>query len=217
MNKSHNRLIRATIGIGSFVAIVAIGLPWVDEYLQRRRDVQELVTLKEDLEQSTLRDKRLSQIATQLVTSLETMQKRSIEESEAAEIRDILTELVRKSGARLRHIDARTGMKRPWGISDDDVHKTTAPDFGQESNFVLTTVTIELKAAGPIDAINKIVSEIASQGWLISTTALAIVPADDKSTNVSLEIRLNAYGLELKPEDLTDEFAMRMSPSPSKF
>ncbi len=217
MNKSHNRLIRATIGIGSFVAIVAVGVPWVDEYLQRRRDVKELVTLKEELEQSTLRDQRLSQIATQLVTSLENMQARSIEDSEVANVRDVLTEVVRKSGARLRHIDAHMGMKRPWGISDDDVHKSTSPDFGQESNFILTTVAIELKAAGPIEAINKIVREIASQGWLISTTALAIVPAEDKSTDVTLEIRLNAYGLELKPENSTDEFAMRMSPSHDKY
>ncbi len=217
MNKSHNRLIRATIGIGSFVAIVAIGVPWVDEYLQRRRDVKELVALKEELEQSTLRDRRLSQIAMQLVTSLEKMQERSIEDFEAATARDILTEVVRKSGARLRHIDARTGMKRPWGISDDDVHKTTSPDFGQESNFILTTVAIELKAAGPIESINKIVSEIASQGWLISTTALVIAPAEDKTTDVTLEIRLNAYGLTLEPEKSTDEFAMRVSPSHDMF
>jgi hypothetical protein len=213
MNRSYSRLIRATIGIGSFVAIIAIGIPWVDEYLGRRRDVNELVELRAELEQATFRDQRLGQIATQLVESLQTMQGRSIKESEAARVRDVLTEVVRKSGAKLRHIDAIPGQKRPWGISDDDVRKTTAPEIGQESNLVLTTVTIELKAAGPIEAINKILSEITSQGWLMSTTALVIAPAEDKSTDVALEIRMTAFGLELESKKPTDELAMQANPS----
>lgn len=208
MNRSHNRLFRAILGIGSFVATITVGVPWVDEYLQRRRDVQELVGLRAELDQSTQRDQRLTQIATQLVTSLETMQKRSIEESEAAKVRDVLTEIVRKSGAKLRHIDTRTGNQRPWGISDDDARRTTEPDFGQESHFVLTTVAIELKATGSVEAIDKILSEIAGQGWLLSTTTLVISPAEDKSADVALEIRLNAYGLEPDSKLPTDEFAM---------
>ncbi len=207
MNKSHKRLTRATLAIGSFVAIVVVGVPWVDEYRQRRRDASELVELKTEVEQASLRDRRLSAIATNLVESLQNLQTRSIQQSEVAEVRDKLTELVRKAGARLRHIDASAGLTRPWGLMDDDIRSTNIPESGQESDFLLTTVMIDLRAAGPIESIIKILEDIAGQGWLVTTSSLVINPAESKGSDIALEIRLIAYGLELETKTPLDEIA----------
>ncbi len=208
MNTPHKRLTRATLAIGSFVAIVAVGVPWVDEYRQRRRDASELIELKSEVEQANIRDQRLSSIAANLIGSLQKLQTRSIEPSEVAEVREKLTELVRKAGARLRHIDAAAGMTRPWGLMDDDVRKTTAPDYGQESEFLLTTITIDLRASGPIDSITKILEDIHDQQWLLTTTSLVISPAESKGSDIGLEVRYTAYGLELEAEDPLDEIAI---------
>ncbi len=208
MNKSHNRLIRATLAIGSFAAILVVGVPWVDEYLQRRRDAVELTTLKSELEQTSLRDQRLSQIASKLVDSLAAMQKRSIVPSEASEIRELLTEVVRASGAQLRHIEVAPGLSRPWALEDDDPRQQMSSQFGEESGFQLTSVSIDLRAAGSIEAIHTILRNIAANGWLMSTTSMTLVPTEGKGADVSLEVRLTAYGLEAVPQAPTDQFTL---------
>lgn len=200
MNRRTGRIIRITLMIGSFVVGISLGVPWVDEYIQRRNDADELTQLRDQLEESTKRDQRLSQVADQLELRLRSLALQQKTPDQAGELRDNLTEIIRASGAQLRHIDVSPGLVRPWGRNDDPRTQVAIVER-EDTGFDLTSLTIDIRAAGSISAIEEILRGIAARKWLVTTNSMLLTPSNTTGTEITLELRVTAFGLKRRVDE----------------
>ncbi len=206
MNNRNNRTTRAIVASGSLLAIIVIGIPWVDEYLRLRRDAAEFVDLESSLVENQSRDLQLSRIESKLSEELESLSVRSIDPTNKNVIRESLMRIVRSAGGRLRRLDIADTETRPWAIEEDDPRHDTMPFYGEESNFVLYTHAVELQADGSLETVRQIVADIGNQGWLMTTKGLTASPTGVRESPVTLAIQLELYGLGPSEKDAEEEF-----------
>ena len=209
MNNRNNRTIRAIVAIGSLVAILAIGIPWVDEYISLGRDASELTELRVQLIESEQRDEQLDRLESKLADELSALAKRNIDTEKTPEVRETLIGIIREAGARLRNLDVGSTESRDWAIDNDDPRAATMPQYADESDFELLTHIVDLRADGSLESVRRIMKEIIDQGWLMTTSSMKIVPTGVRESPISIELRIVLYGLRLRPEDdeFDDEFA----------
>ena len=208
MNNRNDRTIRAIVAIGSLVAILAIGIPWVDEYLSLGRDASELTVLRAELVQAQEREEQLDRLELKLNDQLNALSDRSIDQLRIAEVRDTLIGIIRDAGAQLRNLDVGDGEIRVWAMDDDDPRAATMPQYADESEYELLTTTVDLRADGPLESVRRIMAGVLDQGWLMSTTNMKTVPTGVRETPVSIELRIVLYGLQERPlEEFEDDFA----------
>ena len=205
MNKPNNRTIRTIVATGSLVAIIIMGIPWVDEYLRLSREAAELVDLESQLADSQAQDLQLSRIETKLSTELDALAARSINPDKVDAVREILIEIVRAAGGRVRRLEIADGEVRPWAVENDDPRSGSMPLYGEESGFVLHTHAVELQADGSLETVRKIIAEIGSQDWLLTTKGLTTRPSGVSDSMVSLELKLVLYGLTAKQHQSDDD------------
>ena len=132
MNNQNDRTIRAIVATGSLVVILAIGMPWVDEYFQLGRDASELSELRVELVNAQERNQQLDQLQEKLDRQLVALSSRSVDATKSTEVRDALIGIVRDSGARVRNLDVGKDEVRSWAIEGDDPRAATMPQFADE-------------------------------------------------------------------------------------
>ncbi len=203
MNNRNNRATRAIVASGSLLAIILIGIPWVDDYLRLRREALEFEEMRALLVQNQSRDLQFTRIEEKLAKELNVLSAKSVDPARKSEIRETLVQIVRVSGGRLRRLEIPNAEKRIWAIEDDPRSNNT-PTYGEESDLVLYTHTVELQADGSLETVRRIISEIGNQGWLLSTKSLTATPTGIRESPVMLELQLTLYGLGPN-EDLEDE------------
>ena len=137
MNNRNNRATRAIVASGSLLAIIAIGIPWVDEYLRHKRDAAEMSELKQELAETQQRDLKLQEMETKMASGLESLSVRSVDATNIESVRESFIEIVRQAGGRLRQLQIADGVTRPWARDDDDPRLEAMPEYGEESDFVL--------------------------------------------------------------------------------
>ena len=208
MSLANNRATRAIVASISLTAILAIGMPWVDEYRSLRAEADELIRLDNQAEQVDQRDKRLRRIETKIVSNLIDSQQRSITPENAEDVRNQLIAIIRGSGGRLRSLDIDEGRQRPWALENDNPHADSIPRFAEESNYVLHKHEVEMRVDGSVHTLEKVLDGIANQNWFMSTSSLLMNPTDGKSSTITLELRLLVYGLTARPEEPEEEFAV---------
>lgn len=208
MNNPNKRATRAIVASGSLLAIIFLAVPWVDEYLRLRRDVAELGELEIKFAEAEQREMRLSQIETKLTSELGTLLAHSVDPTKTESVREVLIEIVRESGGRLRRLEIAEGETRPWKIKNDDARSdTTHLNIEEESRFVLHAHQVELQADGSLESVRKILSSVANQGWLMTTRNLTAVPTSVRESPVNLELRFVLYGLGLNEREPEEDFA----------
>ena len=209
MNNRNDRTIRAIVAIGSLVAILAIGIPWVDEYLSLGRDASELTKLRAELMDAQQREERLDRLEANLNDQLTKLSARSIDQESIAEVRDTLIGIIRDAGAQLRNLDVGGGEVRVWAMDNDDPRAATMPLYADESDYELLTHTVDLRADGSLESVRRIMTGILEQGWLMTTNNMKTVPTGVRETPVSFELRIVLYGLQVRPEEeFEDGFAL---------
>ncbi|MFK8110795.1 MAG: hypothetical protein AB8B91_01255 [Rubripirellula sp.] len=204
---SHTRLTRAIVASGSLLAIIVIGLPWVDEYLRLRRDAVELQDLESKYVQIQSRQTQLSHVEKKLNSLLENLLVRSVDPANKETVRDTLIESVRLAGGKVRRLEIAPGEQRVWAVENDDPRKGTLPLYGEESRFVLHSHSVELQADGSLESVRRILSAVNSHGWLMTTKSLTMVPTSVRESPVSLELNLVFYGLGPNENDPEEDFA----------
>lgn len=203
----RTRATRAFVATGSLIAIIVIGIPWVDEYLQLRREVAEHDQLQVQLSQSQARKNQLDRIESRIAGELEAGSARTTDPRNKQLVRERLIEFVRESGGRVRRLEIEIGQTRPWAASGDDPHSDSLPLGEPESRFLLYTHNLELRAEGTLASVQRILHGIASHGWLMTTESMTVMPSGSPEAPVKLEIQLILYGLEFADRLLDDEFA----------
>jgi hypothetical protein len=210
MNNRNNRATRATRAIvasGSLLAIIFIGIPWVDEYLRLRRDAAELSELETQYAENQQRTKQLERIETKLTGELETLVARSVDPTKTESVREILIEIVRQAGGRIRRLEISEDETRIWAAENDDPRNDTMPLYAEESRFVLHTHLVELQADGSLESVRQILERVSSQGWLMTTKGLMTVPTSVRESPVNLELRFLLYGLGPNEHESEEDFA----------
>ena len=201
MNSRHDRTIRVTVASGSLIAILAIGIPWADEYISLGRDASELTEMQAELAAAEEREAQLDQLDAKLSGQLIAMTNRSIDPDQTTQVRDTLITIIRDGGARLRNLDVSNGESRVWAMEGDDPRAATMPPYAEESEFELLTHTVDLRADGSLESVQKVLGDIINQGWLMTTTNMKIMPTGVRESPISIELRITLYGLRLRPED----------------
>ena len=209
MSLSNNRATRAIVASLSLTAILAIGIPWVDEYRSLCEEADDLIRLGGQANEVRERDQQLRRIETKIVARLSDDQRRSVTAENTEEVRNQLIAIIRESGGRLRNLDIDEGRQRPWAIENDDPHADTIPRFAEESDYILHKHEIEMRVDGSIETLKKVLDGIAKQKWFMRTSNLLMNPTDGKSSTIALELRLLVYGLTPRPEEPDEEFAVR--------
>lgn len=206
MNNRNNRATRVIVASGSLLAIVLIGIPWVDEYLRLRRDAVELTELESRLVKNQARDLQLDRIEPVMNQELNSLLARSTNPTKLNVIRESLIRVVRGAGGRLRRLEIADGKTRPWAIEEDDPRHESMPLYGEESGFVLHKHAVELHADGSLESVRQIIRDVFDQGWLMTTTGLTARPTGVKDSPVTLEIHLVLFGIGPNQEEANDEF-----------
>ena len=207
MNNPNNRATRAIVASGSLLAIIFMGVPWVDEYLELRRGAAELGELEIKLVEAQQREQRMDRIEAKLTSELERLLAHSFDTTKTEVVREALIKIVRQSGGRLRRLEIAKGETRPWNIEDDDPRLETTPFIGEESRFVLHTHEVELQADGSLESVRQILSSVANHGWLMMTKELTATPTSVRESPVNLERRLVLYGLGPQEREPEEDFA----------
>lgn len=210
IGRTHRtRAIRATVATGSLVAIIVLGLPWVDEYLRLRREAMEFDDLSVQLTESEFRQEQLDRIEEKISGELQRSIAQTTDPQNTQRVREQLIEFVREAGGRVRRLEIEVGQTRPWATAGDDPREDSMPIDQQESRFVLHTHTVELQAEGSLTAVQQVLERVANQGWLMTTENLTVMPTGKPQSPVKLEIQLILYGLGLSETDPEDQFALR--------
>lgn len=208
MNKQNDRLIRAIVACGSFVALIVIGYPLVDEGYRLREDHRALSELEKEFELSQSRDARLHRIETKLHEQKLQLVKQCVNQNRIPAVRDELIAMIRDCGGSLRALEIEDGQKRPWGNQDDDPRVRRSPEFGTESEFELHSHEVALSVVGPLEAVLKIISDVDDHHWLLNIDALTLEPVVGGESVLSLEMNMTLFGLLHAPAPIEDTFAM---------
>ncbi len=207
MNNRNKRATRAIVASGSLLAIIFIAIPWVDEYLRLRHDAAELIELEFKFAKTVQRKKQLDRIEDKLAGELESLLARSLDPSNTESVREKLITFVRQAGGRIRRLEIAEGETRVWGAVNDDPRMDTMPVYGEESKFILHTHLVELQADGSLESVRQILSDVANQGWLMTTKGLTMVPTGVRESPVNLELRMVLYGLGPGGREPEEDFA----------
>lgn len=205
MNNPNDRTIRAIVATGSLVVILAIGMPWVDEYIRMGRDASELGELQVELVNAQQREQQLNELEEKLDRQLVEMLDRGTNEQQSTEVREKLIGIIRAAGARLRNLDVGKTEARVWALEGDDPRSASMPTFADESDFELLTHTVDLRVDSSLESVRKIMGDIINQGWLMTTNSMRVAPTGVRETPISIELRLTLYGLRKRPEEKFDE------------
>ncbi|MEM9644579.1 MAG: hypothetical protein AAF989_06270 [Planctomycetota bacterium] len=196
----------------SLIAIIALGMPWVDEYRELRADVAEFDELQSELEAIRQRGERLVQAEDQLHRESDALSARSIHPGSKDVVREQIVEIIRQNGARVRSLEIQPGHVRPWALERDDPVAESVPEFADPSDYVLHTHDIELRADGTLASIEDTIAAIKKKGWFSTTRNLVITPTGKAEAPVAIELRLTVYGLTPRPEghdDFDDQLALK--------
>ncbi len=205
----NNRATRAIVASLSLIAIIAIGIPWVDEYRKLSSETEHLYEMDDQFAQVQQSHRRLDEIESKLNDELKDHLIRSVDPEKAHSIRSTLIELIRDSGGRLRSLELGKGRERPWAIEGDDPRLDSMPLYSEESEYVLFSHEIELRIDGTVETVAEVMRRIASRGWYMTTSSMMLMPTEGNLPLVSAEMRLRVFGLIPKPEDAGEQFARR--------
>lgn len=190
-----------------------MGLPWVDEYLRLRGETAEYDELRIQLVGAQDRQKQLDRINTKITAQLDQATARAINPNDANHVREQLVEFVRGAGGRMRRLEIGERQTRRWAASGDDPTYDSIPIDQQESDFVLHTHGVELQAEGSLSAVRNMIQNIMSQGWLMKTESLTVIPTGIEQSPIKLEIRFLLFGLSPVDQDPEQEFALHGEPN----
>ena len=204
------RTIGAIMASGSLIAIIAIGLPWADEYQRLRREAAEFDGLQVQLIEAQHRQKQLDQIEKKISEQLDAAINGSTTPQNTQAVREQLIDFVRESGGRLRRLEIGIGRTRRWAANGDDPRADSPPLDQQESRFLLHKHKVELQAEGSLMAVRRVLERIASQGWLMTTENLKVMPTGIPETPVKLEIQIFLYGIGPGERTPSEEFALHV-------
>ncbi|WP_047813102.1 hypothetical protein [Rhodopirellula islandica] len=205
MNKPNDRLIRGIVAAGSFLALIVIGKPLVDEYRELRAGQRELSKLEEEFDTLQSRDVRLQRIETTLADERQQLLERSTTPDRIQQVRDTVIGIVRQGNATLRSLEIDDGQRRRWASRGDNPHNRRLPEMDMESDFELHSHSLTLVADGSLDAVMEVTEKINRQRWLMTVESLALEPAGSNDKWIGLELRISLYGLQrsvLEEDDL---------------
>ncbi|WP_233215677.1 hypothetical protein [Rhodopirellula bahusiensis] len=211
MNKPNDRLIRVIVAAGSFLVLIVIGKPLVDEYNELRAGHRELSKLEEEFDTLQSRDVRLRRIETTLKEEREKLLERSTTPDKIQQVRDTVIGIVRQSSATLRSLEIEDGQRRRWAIDNDDPHSRRLPEMDMESDFELHSHSLTLVADGTLDAIMEVTEKINGQKWLMTVETLGLEPAGTNGKWIGLELRITLYGLQRSVREKDDLVAAKAS------
>ncbi len=207
MNNMNSRATRAIVASLSLIAIIAIGIPWVDEYFTLRSEARELSAMDGQFTLVQNKQKRLRELESNISADLDSHLNRSIDPEKSQEVRNTLIAIIRESGGRLRSLEISKGRVRPWAIENDDPRQESLPQYSDESDYILHAHEVELRIDGSLETVTKILQGIAKRGWYMTTNSLVLMPTEGNLPLVASEIRLIVFGLSPKPIEDEDEFA----------
>ncbi|MCC9641097.1 hypothetical protein LOC71_02345 [Rhodopirellula sp. JC740] len=196
MNKPNDRLIRVIVAAGSFVLLIVIGKPLVDDYRELRAGHRELSELETEFDTLKSRDVRLQRVEATLSQQQTELLSRSTTPEKIQQVRDTIIGIVRQSGATLRSLEIEDGQRRRWAMDNDDPKSRRLPEMDMESDFELHTHSLTLVADGTLDAILEVTGKIHQQQWLMTVETLGMEPSGSNAKWIELELRISLYGLQ---------------------
>lgn len=209
--EQHERLIRVIVAIGSFLALVVIGFPMVDEIRGLRKERADFASMHDRFQIAQQRQERLNRIEQALQLQKEDLIERSMTEADIETVREHVLTTVRKHVATLRGLDVNDAGRRPWVVGNDHIHNRTRPGFDEDARYELHTHTLRLNVDGGIESLKAIARDVLNQTWLVNLDDFEIVPLDDVGTLLSMKLNVSLYGLTAaEPEtNLDDQLAMK--------
>ncbi|TWU56562.1 hypothetical protein Poly51_24780 [Rubripirellula tenax] len=192
----HDRVVRALVAAVSLITVVTFAIPWTNEYFDLQRDAAEMIDLETKLAQTRERQDLLERVEEQLTSDLSHFVDVNISPTNIETVRERLIQIVRSAEARIRRLEISPGDSRPWAIESDDARLEAKPIYAEDSQFALHMHTIELQADGPLKGVEKILTEVANNGWMMTTKNLSIAPTGARESPMKLEIRFVIYGLK---------------------
>lgn len=207
MNKPNDRVIRAIVAGGSLTILVAIGYPLVDQGHQLQIENQAFVELEKECATTRARNVRLQRIESTLQEQKNELIHQNVTPPKIASVRDEVISIIRDHGGSLRSLEVQDGQRRAWAEQNDDPHNRDILEFGSESEFELHSHAMTLAVTGKLDSILKIVKALTDHHWLMSVETMDLKPLGDNTVDVSVELNMTLFGLELAPEPIEETFA----------
>lgn len=181
------------------VALLTIW-PAVDEYValndHRAQLVQSLAHAKQEVSEYG----RLQRRAAQRAGELAEIKRRAVSGRQLHSFRTELVEMARSSGCRVRRIDLEPPVYQPWRPGSRRPQESSlslAHDHDDEAPYRLRSQTLSLAVAGPLNNVNSLLRQLEVANRLIHAKQLSLRPADEKRTEVVLELQIQLFDLEV--------------------
>ena len=171
------RTSRAIIASFSLLAIALFGGRWIEEYFLLSRDAVKMDLLQAEFDEAHQRREKLLSIESTLKGALSRAQKLSVGPDDVETVRETVIGIVRDAGASLRRLEVGEDESRAWSMQSDDPRNDTAPLYSDVSAFVLHKHVVQVQVDGRITSIEKVLKNISSHGWLMSTKSLLVGPS----------------------------------------
>jgi len=190
----EHRARRAVVIIVTF----AIGLltlwPAVDDVIVARRQRQQLLVELTDAQQQAAELATLRQQAADRAATLRQVGASAVAQKEVHAFRNHLVELARGNGCRVRRIDLGESRVRPWHDTDSPL-LTPTKENGEPTRYQLTSQGVTFTAAGPIEAVRRLLARLHEEQTLLHTRRFTLRRDGRDGKDVVLELELRLFDL----------------------
>lgn len=193
----HRKLIVIIVTV--MVGLVVL-IPLVDEYFDNKASY---TTLTQELDNARRTADSLPGLEAELaevVEQLQSIESRTITNSNLSEFRSKVVDIVRASGCQVRRFDIGIPTRRPWMQDDDPITPANAKASNKgKTPFALEQRNVVLLVDGSMQNLNELLTKLHEDESLSYFNRLQLKPAPRGGDQVTMEIEMWLFALDRRP------------------
>lgn len=170
--------------------LLALGWPAVDEYSAingRRKELEgnlttALATSSKLQDYEALLEKQQA--------SHSGISERVMTDDRVEHLRTEVVQLVRDAGCGMRRIRLSEPRERAWNKDDNVLNTRVVADKSKTTPFVLRTRQFAVSVTGPMQNVNRLLSELGHRNYLIHASGFTMQKSEESDDTVELELEL---------------------------
>jgi hypothetical protein len=182
----------------TFLIGLAVIWPAVDEYKTLQNQQVRLTATLTNTRATVERLPDFQHQVDQKLQLLGALESQEVKEADANQFRNWVVGLARQTGCEMRrvHIGTATGQRWREGANPLEI----SPTDGPETPYVLTSLPVSIAVSGPLASVKQLLAQLHDTHKLMHTKRFVLKPEGQDPKDVTLELELLLFDLELAPK-----------------
>ena len=194
---------RWVVIIVSLAVALAVILPLADEYTALCEERSRLESLIDSTELMVQNLDELETRAGEQVKLLEQFETRGVSRQDVQRFRSDLVRWAKATDCRVQSIRVEGGRSRRWKEKDHPLEHRAHAKSGKQTPFTLTTQSLSVAIAAPLDQIKEFMKKVHADKRLIHVKGFNLRPLRAGDANLVLELDLMLFDLTKETESPT--------------